>query len=233
MARVLIFSGAGRYADPWHPFEETTGAIAAVVSDLGHQVVIDRSTPDAFVGLDEVDLVIVNSGGGDPDARPGTSPLWEGVHAQLAAYLDGGGALLGTHTAAAAFPDWPDWPRRFGGAWVRGTSFHPERSYALFEAAPAFVDHALFAGIASPSGLPALAGVPSVLCYDERYSAMIVGEGTSPTLVHETGERTQVCGWLTGDRVLYDGLGHNARSYESATRRQLLANEVNYLLSLA
>ena len=26
VARVLIFSGAGRYADPWHPFEETTAA---------------------------------------------------------------------------------------------------------------------------------------------------------------------------------------------------------------
>ena len=24
----VIFSGAGRYADPWHPFEETTAAIA-------------------------------------------------------------------------------------------------------------------------------------------------------------------------------------------------------------
>ena len=233
VARVLIFSGAGRYADPWHPFEETTPALASVVEELGHEVVVDRSTPQAFDALDAVDLVIVNSGGGDPAARPTPTPEWAQAHARLGAYLDAGGVLLGTHTAAAAFPDWSEWTPRFGGAWLRGTSFHPERNYALFEATPAFAAHPLFAGIEPPVGLPALAGVPSVLCYDERYSAMVLGPDARPHLVHETGEKTEVCGWLSGERIIYDGLGHNARSYESATRRRLLANEVSHLLSLS
>ncbi|QIK73406.1 ThuA domain-containing protein [Propioniciclava coleopterorum] len=233
MPRVLIFSGAGRYADPWHPFEETTAAIADVARGIGADVTINHSTPDAFASLADVDLVVVNAGGGDPHDRPAPEPVWDAAQAQLAEYLAAGGPLLGTHTAAAAFPDWPSWRELFGGAWVRGTSFHPERNYALFEATPDFVDHPIFAGIEAPAGLPALAGRPAVLCYDERYSAMVLGEDARPHLVHETGEKLEVCGWVTGDRIIYDGLGHNARSYESSSRRRLLANEMTHLLSLS
>jgi len=34
-----------------------------------------------------------------------------------------------------------------------------------------------------------------------------------------------------GNNVVYDGLGHSSRSYYSASRRQLLCNEVSWLLN--
>ena len=37
-------------------------------------------------------------------------------------------------------------------------------------------------------------------------------------------------GWAVGDRVLFDGLGHDERSYQSESRRKLLVNEVEWLL---
>lgn len=230
--RVLIFSGVGRHADIWHPFEETTAQIAEVAAEIGAQVEINRSTPDAFDDLSGVDVVVINSGGGDPDDRPRPDPQWDAAQAKLAAYLKAGGKLLGTHTAATAFYGWDEWAELFGGAWVRGTSHHPQRSYALFVATPAFADHPLFAGIQTPAGLPALDGRPAVLCYDERYSDLVLREGISPTMTHDLGGTEQVCGWLNGDRVIYDSLGHDARSYASQSRRRLLANELRYLIDL-
>lgn len=232
MPRVLIFSGAGRYGDPWHPFDETTAAVARIATQLGADVEVNRSRPDAFDALGKVDLVVINSGGGDPEDRPRPEAQWQGAQARLAAYLANEGALLGLHTAANTFGDWPAWREFLGGAWVPGTSHHPARSYALFEASAPFADHPLFDGIAPPPGLPELGGRPAVLCYDERYTDLVLDEDATPHLVHETGGTVQPCGWLVGDRVLYDSLGHDARSYASATRRQLLANELRYLLSL-
>ncbi|GAE79621.1 glycosyl hydrolase [Cutibacterium acnes JCM 18920] len=37
--------------------------------------------------------------------------------------------------------------------------------------------------------------------------------------------------WVMGNSVVYDGLGHSPRSYYSASRRQLLCNEVSWLLN--
>lgn len=233
MPRILIFSGAGRYADPWHPFEETTSAVAQIATQMGADVVVNPSRPDAFDALDEFDLVVVNSGGGDPDDRPRPEPAWQDAQLRLAAYLDDGGPLLGLHTAANTFPDWPAWRDFLGGAWLPGTSHHPARSYALFEATETFADHPLFAGILPQPGLPELDGRPTVLCNDERYTDLVLYQDAVPHLVHETGGVVQPCGWLTRERVLYDGLGHDSRSYASASRCQLLTNELAYLLSLA
>lgn len=33
--RALILSGAGRYADPWHPYAETSARLASLVAEAG------------------------------------------------------------------------------------------------------------------------------------------------------------------------------------------------------
>ena len=225
---VTIFTGLSRYADPWHPVEQTSAEIAAVVRSLGLDVDLRTDEdPGALADLSGTDLLIVNSGGGDPERPIAYDPAWQPSFDAVSAHVAKGGALLAVHNAAIAFPEWPAWADIVGTDWVRGTSGHPERSYAVFEADPSAVDHPVF------SGLVPILGVtdrPAVVCYDERYWRLVAHEGNTPLLGHETLGEWHVMGWAHGSNVLYDGLGHDARSYTSAHRRLYLANEIRWLL---
>lgn len=227
---VVIFTGLSRYQDPWHPVAETSEEIAQVVQSLG--LVAERRTdesPDALADLDGVDLLIVNSGGGDPNDPPTYDAAWQPSFDAIAAYAAAGRPILAIHNAAIAFPEWDVWADIIGTGWTRGTSGHPEASLAVFEADPTAVEHPVF------EGLPPLDGVtarPVVVCYDERYWRMPVHDGNTPLVGHETRGDFYVMGWSRG-RVVYDGMGHDRRSYASAHRRRYLANEIRWLLGTA
>lgn len=132
---------------------------------------------------------------------------------------EAGKPILGLHTACNTFCDWDLWSSILGGKWVLGVSGHPERSYAVFEPMPEAADH------------PILRGVEQVVVYDERYSDLDINPLATPLLFHETGEEFHPMCWVMGNSVVYDGLGHSPRSYYSASRRQLLCNEVSWLLN--
>lgn len=225
MSLVLVLSGHGRYADPWHPFEQTSDAVAALLSGQGHRVEVRTTVPSAYQGLDGFDLIVVNAGGGDPRVATAPEPAWDAAHAELDRWLGAGGRLIGLHTAANAFPDWAAWPGHLGGRWVRGLSGHPRRSVAVFEAVGSDDVHA---------GLPELAFDDHprrcVVAYDERYSDLELAECSIPLLAHESDGKRHVMAWRT-KRAIYDAMGHDARSYESASRRRFFTNCVTSLLA--
>lgn len=227
VTRVVVFSGSGRYSDPWHPFEETSDALAGVARELGWDAEVRPSEPASLLELAGVDVLVVNAGGGDPSQPPQAEDAWAAAHASVGRFVADGKGVVGVHTAANTFPDWPQWPAILGGAWVRGTSWHPERSIATFEAVPGMAGHPLLAGLPAVADVPALAGTPCVTCYDERYSGLSVAPASEPVLRHELGEAYETCAWVNG-RVVYDGLGHDARSYESASRRRFVANALRF-----
>lgn len=219
MASIIILSGHGRYADPWHPFEESTSAIAETLQSWGHATELRRTTGPDVLTVDGADLVVVNSGvGADPTAPAAADPAWDEGFARFAEWIDGGGPVLGVHTAANTFNDWPGWVEVLGGRWTRGISMHPERSVAVFEAVPEHEGH------------PIVDDLGLVIAYDERYSFMQLGPDAVPLMQHEMADRFHPCVWQHG-RAVYDGLGHDARSYASASRRDLLRREVDWLLS--
>lgn len=216
-----MFSGTGRYTDPWHPFAETSAAIAAVARDHGHQVEVVDSDPAALTDLNDVDLVVINSGG-NPQVEMEPDPAWQRAFDAFGGWLAAGHPVLGVHTASNAFPDWPQWPGLLGGRWVRGRSMHPERSEFTFTAAP------------GADGHPALGGLTRVTAYDERYSYLDVHDGSIPLLQQRYEDVDHVMAWArTAGAVtsVYDGLGHGPESYESAERRRLLAAEIAWLLA--
>lgn len=219
MARILVLSGANRYSDAWHDFDGTSAAVAQILTDKGHQVQVRRSEPSALDGLDDVDLLVVNTGGGDPEEGWDYIPEWTRAHGRILDFHESGRPILGLHTASNTFCDWELWPEILGGRWVLGQSGHPERSYAVFEPMPEALDH------------PVTRGIDQVVCYDERYSNLDISPLATPLLFHETGEEFHVVAWTMGNDVVYDGLGHSERSYESPSRRLLLGNEVSWLLN--
>ena len=219
MSRIRILSGVAPYDDPWHPFPQTSAAAADVLRAAGHAVEVMDSTPEALATLDAVDLLVVNTGRGIEDGPGPDRDAWLHAFDHVTAWHDAGGVVLGLHTAANTFHDWPQWPAILGGRWVAGTSFHPP------------LDEARFTVVAGAEGHPALAGLEQVTAEDERYSALVVNPDSTPLLHHHHEGVEEVMGWAA-ERAVYDGLGHDARSYQSASRRQLLVNEAAWLLSL-
>lgn len=218
MARVLVFSGADHYTDPWHPFAETSAAVAAILRDVGHDVVVRDSEPGSLVDLPTFELLIVNAGGRRNEDDPAQSAQWTDDHQALETFHAAGQPILGLHTAVATFQDWAGWSSIIGGRWGDDTH-HPA------------IDEAIFQPAASASGHPVWQGIDSVTVVDERYSNLEVSIGSTPLVEHLSDGVQHTMGWAVGDTVVYDGLGHDARSYESRTRRLLLLNEVDWLLS--
>lgn len=216
--RVRVVNGRERYADPWHPFAETGAALRDRLAGA-YQVESRSDEPDALGDLAGIDLLVINCGAGaDPANPPGPSAEWSAAFAGCERWLNGGGRLLGVHTAAATFADWPAWPALLGGRWVRGTSMHPPRGPSRFR--PVTADH------------PTLAGLPEVEADDERYSLLSRDSGTVPLLEHDLDGSAEVMAWATADgRAVYSGLGHDGRAYASPTAERFLANTVGWLLS--
>lgn len=221
--KIRVIAGAGRYTDPWHPFLETSVCIADLLGDLGHQAEVVESTPETITGLAGVDLAIVNCGG-NPEVELTPDPAWSRAFGAFGRWIEDGHPILGIHAASNAFPDWPEWPELLGGRWVRGRSHHPPRTEFTFSATPANLGH------------PALGGLSQVTVVDERYSELELSPAAVPLLQHRLDDADQVMVWTIGDggrRAVYDGLGHNAESYDSPDRRRLLAAEVGWLLERA
>ncbi|OYN94749.1 glycosyl hydrolase [Enemella evansiae] len=215
--RVRVLTGDQRYADPWHPFAETGAALRDWLAEA-YPVELRTDEPDALGELAGIDLLVVNCGiGADPANPPAANAEWDAAFAACERWLADGGRVLGVHTAANTFGDWPAWRGILGGRWIRGTSMHPPRGPSRFRVlAP---DH------------PTLAGLTEVEAEDERYSLLSRDSGTVPLLDHDLDGSAEVMAWASADgRAVYSGLGHDARAYDSPTAKRFVTNAARWLL---
>ncbi|GAA3633558.1 hypothetical protein GCM10022223_59870 [Kineosporia mesophila] len=209
--RALIVSGAGRYADPWHPFPATSPLLAGILEAAGFATTIDEDVDGALADLDGVDLLVVNAGdpwrndagdagdAGDAASRPGA----------FTAALARGLGVLALHCAVASLRDYPDWAPAIGALWLPTVSFHPPAGEADIT------------GLGLPTGEP----VESFRLFDERYCRLqpvghsrVVARHAGPTGPEPTA-------WVrehAGARIAVDVLGHDERSYASPGHRRLV-----------
>lgn len=213
MADAVLLSGGGDFVDPWHPFAETAALIAEVLAELDVRTkVVDTAAAFAAALGSGARLAVVQASN---DFAP--TPHDGVVIDALATHLGAGRPLLAVHSAACLFVDRPEWERMLGGRWVPELSYHPELGPARASLAP----H------------PITEGLAEVEVVDERYTALRVSPDAEVLAWHEEAGARHPLAWARhGDaRVVYDALGHDARSYESPTRRALLAAEVRWLLA--
>lgn len=206
--RVVIATGEGRYADPWHPFATTSQCLETVLEDAGFTVRIDGDLDGAMTRLDGVDLLVVNAG--DPWRGMGDPPAAESV-AGFGAALHRGIGILGMHAAAATMRDYPEWPEAFGAIWLPGLSWHPPVGVARITMTISRLGAHL-------EGFDVL---------DERYSGLQRVGRSDIVATHEVDGAVHPTAWIRmvgRARVAADVLGHDERSYDSAGHRALLAN---------
>ena len=202
MSRVLVFSGGGDYADPWHPFAETSARVAEILGAAGHDVTVVDTLAALEIGLQDADVLVVNAGGG---------PEPHALDAELARILASyRGPLVALHVAATLMPEHDAWERMLGGRWVRGQSMHPPRGPLTVRAVSR---HPIVDGLAEGSTV------------DEAYSWLRIAPASEVLLVHDLESGSQPMCWIAdvdGRRVAYDGLGHDVEAYKAPVAVALL-----------
>ncbi|SIO25997.1 ThuA domain-containing protein [Agromyces cerinus] len=222
--RAVILNGSGRYADPWHRHSETSAALAELVAEAGFAVDIVDDADAALAALpDDVTLIVVNTGDPHvpaPEGETGVVPeaaVLDAANAALERAIDRGLGILAVHTAAASLHDYPAFERALGARWVRDSSWHPP----IGEAAVHLVgNHAIAQGLVD------------FTVFDERYTDFRLDDVIEPIAEHEHEGMRHPLVWAREfgrSRLVYDALGHDARSYDSAGHRALLAASLAWL----
>ncbi len=220
--RVLILAGRGRYEDPWHDHAATSHLLARLFDGHGLETTVRSLFPHVAdeISASLYDLVVVNGGTGRIDPEfDGADEDWLPVHRAIHDYAYAGAPILVYHQGINAFLDDPEWPRIVGGRWVRGTTYHPEQSEALFR---------VVAG-----SHPLTEGLADVHVDDERYTLLAPADGVTVTTTQFEAGAEQPTSWVNtshGLRTIYDSLGHDAGTFASPERIALLMHEVNWLL---
>jgi type 1 glutamine amidotransferase len=213
MARCVLISGAGDYADPWHPFDTTASLLAAILEPVAGAVAVRTDVDEALAEqTGATDLLVVSIG----DAGPGTPT--EAARTGLRRHLEAGGPLLVLHVSVTAFPDWPDWEAIVGGRWVQGTTFHPEKGIVAVRIDP---------------GHPIAAGLRDFVSEDEAYTALRARAGVILLAHHDFDGSAHPLGWAHryGEApVVYLALGHDGGAYDAEGTRELVRRSARWLL---
>lgn len=215
MAEVMIISGAGPYVDPWHPFAATSARLAELIGSAGHRVEVSETVEETLRSPSAHALLVINIGNPDP---PRPVPIMIELQQALLAHLAGGGGLLGMHVSATSFTTMPRWPEILGGHWVRGTTMHPPLDLARIDL--------------HPTAHPVAGDDSDLEVLDERYCYLEVGQDVTVVGDHRHDGVVHPLIWARRQgpgRVVYDGLGHDERSYDSPGHRALLLRAVSWL----
>ena len=219
MTRAIILTGADRYDGKWHDHAATSQRIAEILGEVGIDARLRSTHPRSFGDLASTDLLVVNAANGVSCADDADDVAWTEGFATLNAVREAGVSLLAFHLSAAAFKEWPEWRRWLGGEWVVGTSMHPPISSASVTIATA--DH------------PVVAGLTGIDVFDEMYSYLEVEPGNTVLATHTYQDIVQPVAWARDvgpGRVVFDALGHDLRSYDSADHIQFIQQAARWLL---
>jgi hypothetical protein len=232
--RALLLSGTGRYADPWHPFAETSGALAGLLREVGFGVEMADDVDAALAGLAAQggtapgrpahggpagtglpDLLVVNVGLPRDDLpSPGTPDASAGLRHWLA----DGRPMLVSHVSSTSFSDSPEWAEALGGRWIRGTSMHPDYGPAAIHV--------------HPETGPLVEGITDFKLLDERYSYLETAPAITVHATHTHEGLEHPVMWSLDrrpGRTFYDALGHDAASFQSPEHREILLRAIAWL----
>ena len=213
---VLVISGSGPYADPWHPFPATSARLASIIESLGCSVSVTDEVEAMLADPPPCHLLVINIGN---PTKPRPPALIEASRAGIEDHLAAGGAILGVHSSATTFTTMSQWPQILGGRWVRGHSMHPPQSESTITLAT--TEH------------PVTRGLSDFAIFDERYSYLEVRPDITVLCEHTFNALRHPLIWARQtdrSRIVYDGLGHDTASYDSVGHVEFIRRAAQWLL---
>jgi type 1 glutamine amidotransferase len=223
--RNLILTGG-----PRHPFATSAPALAALLAEQGidSAVAEDIESGLAALGSGGYALVTVYALRWSMTQHEKYTPdrprfqffLSPRGRRAIVEHLNGGGGLLGLHTASICFDDWPEWRDVLGGAWVWGRSGHPP--YGPVRVRLDRREHVL------------LRGLDEFEVQDEVYGGLDIVPNVTPLAHARAASGTwQPILWehrVGAGRVVYDALGHDAASLQQSVHRRLVTRAALWAL---
>lgn len=218
----LIISGG-----IFHPFDETSAALAGLFDGLDIRSNITMDLEDALATLDQYDLVTMNClrwrmiqhDKYIPFRDEWAMEISDAGRGALQNHVAAGGGLLGLHTASICFDTWDGWKDLLGVAWNWEKSFHPE--IGDIEVAVAADAH------------PIVAGLEDFGLHDEIYHHLAPADDAPGLLFAEADEGIQPLMWarqVGAGRAVYDSLGHDAASINHPTHARILRRSALWVL---
>lgn len=246
-ARILILSGSGPFADPWHPMAETSAVLAAALQGVG-SIVIRYTEPGVLDDIADFDLVVLNIGApplsDDVTADIVDNPI---AHSARAALLTGliswtrcGGRILAVHQTLLAAEKHPSLAEVLGANWVTGVSGHPPIGDLTLKIDPNVLPTP-YQTLADLLGAVSKIPMSDERYFGLRYAPEIVPFGfvtlTDPELAsvglaHLANDAPAV--WeqtAHGGSTIVSSLGHDARCYASAAYCSFLQDMAKWLLT--
>ncbi|WP_081815230.1 ThuA domain-containing protein [Leifsonia aquatica] len=209
-------SGRRRYADPWHPFEETSAKLSEILRTFGLRTSVADDVDQALGDLASIrpDLLVLNIG--NPLTGADERVLARGRDGLLS-YVNSGGPILAMHSTSTSLRHIREFPGILGGLWVRGTTYHPPYGRVVLH-------------LADCAGR----NLDDFVTTDEAYSNLATLPGNKLIATHRLGETDHPLIWYrvhsTGSRVVYDALGHDTASYNKSDHVDLLRQVTRWLV---
>ena len=211
---ALVLVGHHPFTDPWHDDAAVGHLVALELAAAGLEPVLRGTMPWALDEFEpgELALLVVKAAGGAPEGD-----TFDAFQSRLAAILAAGVPVLALHQGSGALGNPPFWAAAVGGRWGE-RSWHPAIADTSFRAADD--EH------------PVSAGLAPFTAFDEGYLDLDLDEGIRPLVVteHEGVAHPVVWQGPGPGRVIVDTLGHDARSFDSAGRTDLLRREIGWLV---
>jgi len=123
------------------------------------------------------------------------------------------------HVSATSMTAMSRWSEMLGGHWVPGRTMHPKQD--------------LFTVLVHPGAHPIVRGMTNFTVFDEQYSYLHTNPDITVMCEQSFDGRLHPIVWARESgpaRVVYDGLGHDTRSYDSEGHVDLLRRSVEWLL---
>lgn len=212
----------------FHPFEETSQALAGLLGSVGisSQITTDLEDGMRALATGQFELLTVYALRWTMTQKDKYEPYrkqWayrssKALSDTLTGFVSGGGALLGLHTASICFDDWPQWRDVLGGQWDWDQSFHPP--LAPVSILPTDHFH------------PIVADVQPFEINDEVYHHLSPMPDVKPLLSSDVGSGPQPVLWARqfGEgKVVYDALGHDAESITHPVHAGILQRAAQWL----
>lgn len=206
-----------------HDFEASSAALAQVLTEASYDVEVTSDVEAALLDLADhptPPLLVLNLLRWSMNVaryahlrERWSLTLTPAARAAVVTHLERGGGVLAMHGASICFDDWPQWQRILGGTWNWERSSHPP------------LDETPVTVRVDGAAHPVVAGVEDFPVIDEVYGFLDLQPDVRALMSSAHGEAEHPLLWareVLGGRVVYDALGHDARSYEAPAHRLIV-----------